>query len=177
VGCCCLLFLFYRYYVVSLRNLYRYWSLCGQRLRGDTKNTWKLGILIGLAISFWTGSFVSYYAVKARTTHALFFNAEIFFLVFFIDCWLLSYRYNLNAAPLQALRGTLKWQKALHGLDIRSTDVNVTVKSDEAIMQLFREIDKDGDGNVDVDVEELTDRLSKLGLDLPPSCIQYVQCS
>ena len=53
---------------------------CGMAIRGNRTNNWKLYILIGLALSFWTGSFAGYFAAKIKFQFSLLFNA-IFFLV------------------------------------------------------------------------------------------------
>jgi hypothetical protein len=40
--------------------------LIGASLRGNRVNEWKLWILIGLAVSFWTGSLVGFYGTYLR---------------------------------------------------------------------------------------------------------------
>ena len=76
----------------------------GQALRGNTKNTWKLKILLCLAFSFWTGGLLSFWAVTRFLQYTLLANAAIFGFVFFVIVWFLAHHLHIPAH--RALQGT-----------------------------------------------------------------------
>ncbi|KAL3906962.1 MAG: hypothetical protein SGARI_003763 [Bacillariaceae sp.] len=132
----------------------------GQRLRGNKTNVWKLRILIGLALSFWMGGFLAFFAVKRFTKYTLMFNAAIFLLVFFVVVGFLA--VNLHLPIHKALRGAWHWQRALHGLDFRCNSSGAP-KSKEDLKDVFDSMDEDGDG--EINAEDLFKGLQKAGLD------------
>mmetsp|Transcript_12495 Transcript_12495/g.17214 ORF Transcript_12495/g.17214 Transcript_12495/m.17214 type:complete len:196 (-) Transcript_12495:251-838(-) len=121
----------------------------GQVLRGNFTNAWKLGVLTSLAISFWLGSFVSFFAVLEFRGHALIFNAGLFFLI-----GILSIIYVVvvqNVTFWQAALGTWHWQKALDALNITIHSKNEGHNSKVHFMEVFDRMDVDRDGIIDSD--------------------------
>lgn len=132
----------------------------GQWLRGNLNNVWKLQILTGLAISFWCGSFVSFFAVQAWRHYTLLFNAAVFFVIFILIVLFLA--INLHLPPWRALRGMWHWHQTLHKIGLRSGKYN-TDKPERVGLQHFDSFntnDKDY-----ITEEELYDGLQMLGLD------------
>ena len=111
--------------------------LIGQSLRGNRTNEWKLWILLGLAISFWSGSFVGYYASKYGRAHALWANVAFFFL---IGCSLMIYFIRVHHVPVwQAILGTANWGTQVHAR--KSGTTNASDGEKEELMNLFDEVD------------------------------------
>ena len=115
----------------------------GQYLRGNKKNLWKLYILLGLALAFWFGGFVAFFAVKAWTQYTLFFNACIFLLICAIYIAFLV--QNLHLPIHRAIVGTWHWQRTLHQLNFRSAK-DGTPTSNEILQEAFDSMDEDKDG-------------------------------
>ena len=76
----------------------------GQLLRGNNTNNWKLIVLVALAISFWTGGFVSFYATQHFTTKTLLFNASLFLAVGIMLILFLMHEHSISFA--QAINTT-----------------------------------------------------------------------
>ena len=90
----------------------------GQLIRGNTKNLWKLQILIGLGLSFWLGGFVSLFAAKHLTSNSLLVNAALFLA---IGCALIFFLVrNLDISFNQAMLGTWHWAQALEKLRLQT---------------------------------------------------------
>ncbi|KAL3925951.1 MAG: hypothetical protein SGILL_000052 [Bacillariaceae sp.] len=143
----------------------------GQWLRGNSKNVWKLWILIGLAVAFWLGGFVSFFAVKAWTSNTLFFNAGIFLLIFALQITFLV--RNLHISPLRAIRGTWHWQRTLHQLNFRS-NMDGTPSSFEILKEAFDEMDDDNNGYIDSDKLYLGLQKAGLNLKIPKSTVDLM---
>eukprot|EP00985_Skeletonema_marinoi_P001701 scaffold686_cov245-Skeletonema_marinoi.AAC.12 len=80
----------------------------GMALRGNRTNNWKLYILIGLAVFFWTGSVCGYVASQMKRQYSLIFNACFLFL--------LSVSVTIRTCILY--HGCTKWTDALDHLDV-----------------------------------------------------------
>jgi hypothetical protein len=115
----------------------------GQVLRGNYANVWRLKILVALVVSFWTGGFLSVYAVREWRTDALFFNAAVFLFLFALIVLFLI--RNLHVPLLGALRGTWHWQRTLHVLSVRC-DATGKAKPDDRLLSVFNAMDVDEDG-------------------------------
>mmetsp|Transcript_46015 Transcript_46015/g.111428 ORF Transcript_46015/g.111428 Transcript_46015/m.111428 type:complete len:450 (+) Transcript_46015:86-1435(+) len=131
----------------------------GQAIRGNNKNSWKLRILIGLALSFWTGGLLSFWAVQVWLQYTLLVNAAIFLFVFCVCVWFLAHHLHIPAH--RALQGTWHWQKALHDIGYRSGQ-DGSAQSKEALKEIFAKMDVDGNG--DVNREEFIRGLKAAGL-------------
>mmetsp|Transcript_2502 Transcript_2502/g.3918 ORF Transcript_2502/g.3918 Transcript_2502/m.3918 type:complete len:453 (-) Transcript_2502:337-1695(-) len=79
----------------------------GMALRGNRTNNWKLYILIGLAVFFWTGSVCGYVASQMKRQYSLIFNACFLFL--------LSVSVTIRTCILYH---GCKWTDALEHLDV-----------------------------------------------------------
>ena len=55
--------------------------IVGQMLQGNWTNYWKLKILVGLATSFWFGSFISFWAAKEFLSQSLWFSAALYLMI------------------------------------------------------------------------------------------------
>jgi hypothetical protein len=144
----------------------------GQWLRGNSRNLWKLYILLGLAASFWTGGLCSFYAVQTWAQYTLLFNATIFLLLFFGIVFFLA--HHLHVPVHRAIRGAWHWRRTLHTLSFRSKQGGIP-KSDAALREAFDNMDKDKDGFIEA--EELYHGLQEAGLDassLPKSTVDVM---
>jgi uncharacterized membrane protein YoaK (UPF0700 family) len=130
----------------------------GQLLRRNATNLWKLKILLGLVVSFWSGGFASMYAGMVWRTKTLLFNAGVFLLIFtFIVTFLVR---NLHVPILSALRGTWHWQRTLQRLSVRCLATG-QAKPEEHLLRVFRAMDTNEDGYLTVD--ELYQGLQLMG--------------
>jgi len=131
----------------------------GQLLRGNRKNLWKLRILVGLALAFWIGGLVSFFAVQSLRGFTLLINAGIFLLSFLVVVAFLV--RNLHIPLRRALGGTWHWQRTMYRLSLRSKNCGAP-KSEEKLAEIFRAFDVDGDGYIDS--EDLYRGLKESGL-------------
>jgi uncharacterized membrane protein YoaK (UPF0700 family) len=130
----------------------------GQLLRRNNTNLWKLKILLGLVASFWTGGFLSLYAVTQWRSRTLLFNAAVFLMVVVLIVVFLV--RNLHVPLLSALRGSWHWQRTLQQLSIRDANGGQP-QSDEKLLSIFQSMDADGNGYLCFD--ELYQGLQLLG--------------
>ena len=144
----------------------------GQLLRGNTQNNWKLLVLVGLALSFWVGGVVSFYATQRFTSYSLLFNALLFVMVGGMLVAFLVHEHSVSV--FQALMGTWQWKRALFKLSAHlehtesgnmsgSSDFNNNnnTNKQDRLMALFDMVDADGSGNIAPD--ELIDALLATG--------------
>ena len=133
-------------------------------LRGNKTNNWKLYILIGLAVSFWTGSISGFFASQTKRQYSLFFNACFFFAIAMSVMIRTCYVYKVPF--YQALFGVGKWSTTLDQLDVvevketsdnKYADVENALGVDE-LMKVFDEMDANHNGKVDqhILIEQLT---------------------
>mmetsp|Transcript_12493 Transcript_12493/g.17209 ORF Transcript_12493/g.17209 Transcript_12493/m.17209 type:complete len:478 (-) Transcript_12493:207-1640(-) len=119
----------------------------GQMLRGNFANAWKLGVLASLAISFWLGSYVSFFAVTRFRGYALIFNACLFFI---IGIWCIIFvKLVQNVSFWRAATGMWHWQKALDALNV-SGEKEIDESRDD-FMEVFKKIDFNNDGCLEAD--------------------------
>lgn len=119
----------------------------GQLVRGNPKNTWKLLVLIALAISFWSGSLVSYYATRHFTSSSLLFNAGLFLCIGLLLMAFLVHEHSISF--VQAMFGTWHWKRALEHL--QSNFDPGTLDDPKNMEKLFDVVDKDGSGHIGPD--------------------------
>lgn len=105
-------------------------------------------VLTIIVFNFWLGGLVSYYAVRAFRTETLFFSAALFFFVGLIQVFYLV--KELGVSVHDAFFGTWKWKKVLKKLDTEDGDL-----TPEKLIRIFEKIDQDGDGNGQIDADEL----------------------
>uniref|UniRef100_A0A6U0ENB9 EF-hand domain-containing protein n=1 Tax=Helicotheca tamesis TaxID=374047 RepID=A0A6U0ENB9_9STRA len=119
----------------------------GQLLRGNFANTWKLGVLTSLAISFWLGSFTSFYAVMRYRGYALIFNACLFFLIGVMSIvWV---KYVQHVSFWRAASGMWHWQKALNALNVTISERHKATKSyKHDFMEVFDQMDVNRTGSL-----------------------------
>ncbi|KAG7355427.1 DUF1275 domain containing protein [Nitzschia inconspicua] len=133
--------------------------LIGQLLRGNTTNTWKLPILLSLAISFWFGGLISFFAVQQWKEFTLLVNAGIFLVMFFS---MLVFMVNNLHIPLhRALRGAWHWQRTMRKLEFRSSRGGQP-QTDETLHAIFARLDRDCDGFIALD--DLYEGLHEMGM-------------
>jgi uncharacterized membrane protein YoaK (UPF0700 family) len=129
-----------------------------QYVRGNKTNLWKLQILVGLALSFWSGGIVSFYSVKRFESKSLLFNAGIFVLAgLLIVVFLVR---NTHISIIRAIRGTWHWQRVFYKLSLRGMDGSAM--PEEELLEMFDTMDFKGDGVLDV--EELHKGLKDAGM-------------
>mmetsp|Transcript_9805 Transcript_9805/g.14332 ORF Transcript_9805/g.14332 Transcript_9805/m.14332 type:complete len:464 (+) Transcript_9805:42-1433(+) len=119
--------------------------IIGQMLRGNFANSFKLGVLVSLAVSFWLGALTSFYAVSKFRGFALIFNAAFFFLIG-IGCVVFVILTN-KITVWQAVTGKWHWSRALNALDVTQD----ALENDGACMGMFDRLDVDGDGFLEAD--------------------------
>ena len=125
---------------------------CGMALRGNRTNNWKLYILIGLAVSFWVGSIVGFFASREKRQFSLIFNTCFFFAIAVSVIIRTSVVYKVPV--WQAIIGVGKWNTTLDHIEVVEQkkggdgDVENAVDADE-LMKVFDEIDSDNTGRVD----------------------------
>eukprot|EP00040_Diaphanoeca_grandis_P031736 m.190371 g.190371 ORF g.190371 m.190371 type:complete len:458 (+) comp32403_c0_seq1:290-1663(+) len=116
--------------------------LLGQLLRGNTEKLWKLKVLALLAIFFFLGSLVSFFATRDLREKALAFNAAFFFLIGVVYTTFVSLKHHISF--FNAVRGHWKWEQAIQA--IYGNDADLKDLSLAELEQLFDSIDVDGDG-------------------------------
>ena len=155
----------------------------GQLVRGNTQNNWKLLVLVALALSFWVGGVVSFYATQHFTSSSLLFNAVLFIGVGAMLVAFLVHEHSISV--VQAIMGTWQWKRALHKLsshiDNAAADEmgntsesshwfsNCTTKKDR-LLALFHIVDADDSGNIAPD--ELINALLATGYTV---CMKDIQ--
>lgn len=143
--------------------------IMGQMLRGNWKNYWKFKVLVGLASSFWLGSFISFFSVSAFLSYALWFSAALYLAIGLTHLSFVVLTQKVSF--FQALLGTWEWDKVLGHIAATMTDwkgsAAVSDLTTEQIDHVFNEIDKDGSGTIDAD--ELKEALGKMGMKLTRS--------
>mmetsp|Transcript_14160 Transcript_14160/g.30773 ORF Transcript_14160/g.30773 Transcript_14160/m.30773 type:complete len:418 (+) Transcript_14160:228-1481(+) len=136
----------------------------GMALRGNRTNNWKLYILIGLAISFWTGSIAGFFASQDKRQYSLIFNTAFFVAISLCVVFRTCRVYNVPV--WQAMIGVGRWNTSLDHLEIireDDGDVKNAVSIDE-LMKVFDDIDTDTTGKVDQHslIEHLTSHHCKV---------------
>lgn len=119
----------------------------GMAVRGNRSNNWKLYILMSLATAFWIGSFVGFYASRAKRQYSLIFNAVFLFA---IGASVIFYFVKVHSISFcQAMFG-LKLSEWNQHIDIRRKTDGEKIAVDE-LMDIFDEIDDDDTGHIPQD--------------------------
>jgi len=132
-----------------------------QMINGNYKGTAKGSVLGLICFFFWFGGVIGFYGVRAFTSRTLFINAIVFYL-----CGLVLVTYVMREFDVTfygAVTGTWKWKQVLKKLDTGDGDL-----TKEKLMQIFDNIDADGDGSGDLDCDELIFGLKKAGVKMRP---------
>eukprot|EP00978_Attheya_sp_CCMP212_P018655 scaffold51512_cov56-Attheya_sp.AAC.1 len=108
---------------------------------------WKLGILIGLAVVFWGGGLGGFFLSRKVHSLALVYNAVFFFLIGVA----LTYHYikRHGITLWQALIGAGKFGTMYKHVKAITESGNEV--SDSELMELFDDLDDDGDSFIDQD--------------------------
>jgi len=125
-----------------------------QMINGNYKGTAKGSVLGLICFFFWLGGVIGFFGVRQFTSHTLFINAIIFYM-----CGLVLVVYVMKEFKVSfygAVTGTWKWKQVLKKLDTGDGDL-----TKEKLMQIFDDIDADGDGSGDLDCDELIFGLKK----------------
>jgi len=125
-----------------------------QMINGNYKGTAKGSVLGLICFFFWFGGIIGYYGVNAFESYTLIINAIIFYMCGFVLVVYVMKEFNVSFWG--AVTGTWKWKQVLKKLDTGDGDL-----TKEKLMQIFDDIDADGDGSGDIDLEELTFGLKK----------------
>lgn len=125
-----------------------------QSLFGNYKGLAR-GFVLGLIVFFfWFGSILSFWGVRRLTSYTLIINALVFYINgLVLVVYLVRY---VGVSFTDAVVGSWKWKKVLQKLD--NSDGELTK---EKLMDIFDQIDRDGDGNGEIDLDELTFGLQK----------------
>lgn len=142
--------------------------ILGQMLRGNWKNYWKFKVLIGLAISFWVGSLVSFFSAAEFLSHSLIFSAALFLLIGLTHLTFVVITQHVSFA--QAAFGTWQWDKVLGQLAKGVHDTAITAMTPEQIDQVFDSMDVDKSG--DIQAHELIEALEKLGMKVTEDVVE-----
>ena len=137
----------------------------GQLARGNYANAWKLVVLFVLAVSFYAGGVVSFFATREFTTLSLLFNSALFLLIGLLLVAFLC--YELNISFRSAMLGTWQWQRAAEKLqDAFATRDNMddgnNALTERQIEEIFERVDVDKSGSIDRD--ELYNALRQTGI-------------
>ena len=130
--------------------------IIGQIVRGNKTNSWKCIVLISLALSFWFGGFIGFFATQEFETYSLVFNTVLFFIIG-VGCILYLKEAN-DISLVQAITGNWQWDKVFEAFQMEDG----TEVTEEFLVNLFDKIDADGSG--EIDDEELFDALTNVGL-------------
>ena len=84
--------------------------LMGQIVRGNFANAWRCLVLFGLATSFLSGGVVSYLAVKALGSKALFFSSGLYLWIALTIIGFTSYQQKITL--WRAATGNWKWKNS-----------------------------------------------------------------
>ena len=132
----------------------------GQMLRGNWKNFWKFKVLVGLAISFWVGSVVSFFSAEQFLSRSLCFSAALFLLIGLTHVTFVVVTQHVSF--VQAAFGTWQWDKVLGHIAKGVHDTTITALTPDQIDHVFDSMDVDKSG--DIQAHELIDALEKLGM-------------
>ena len=132
----------------------------GQMLRGNWKNYWKFKVLVGLAISFWVGSVVSFFSAEQFLSRSLCFSAALFLLIGLTHVTFVVVTQHVSF--VQAAFGTWQWDKVLGHIAKGVHDTTITALTPDQIDHVFDSMDVDKSG--DIQAHELIDALEKLGM-------------
>lgn len=136
----------------------------GQCLRGNRANLWRLVVLLCLVASFWTGSFVSFYATSKLLHFSLLVNAGLYSLIG--GCLIAFLTFELHISLVAAVFGTWQWKNAMPKLQATFTEnfggVDDVMLSDEHLDKIFDMVDEDHSG--DIDFRELRLALRKANI-------------
>lgn len=124
---------------------------------GNYKGTPKGSILGLICFFFWFGGVIGFFGVQKFTTYTLLINAIIFYLCGLVLVVYVMQEYGVSFYG--AVTGTWKWKQVLKKLNTSEGDL-----TKEKLMQIFDDIDTDGDGSGDLDCEELIFGLKKAGV-------------
>merc|ERR1712238_302710 len=112
-----------------------------QMINGNYKGTPKGSILGLICFFFWFGGVIGYFGVQQFTTYTLLINAIIFYLCGLVLVVYVMQEYGVSFVG--AVTGTWKWKQVLKKLNTSEGDL-----TKEKLMQIFDDIDADGDGTV-----------------------------
>ncbi|KAL3935240.1 MAG: hypothetical protein SGBAC_009203 [Bacillariaceae sp.] len=126
----------------------------GQVLRGNRKEAWKGLVLLVMVLNFWFGGVIAYYSTRHFQKKALFFATALFF---FIGLSLVVFLVKeLHVSVGQAIFGTWEWRSKLRKLTEshrkqreRDSDAGTTVDHEQALNEIFDDLDLDGNGVLD----------------------------
>ncbi|VEU42279.1 unnamed protein product [Pseudo-nitzschia multistriata] len=128
-----------------------------QMIHRNNKGVAKGSVLSLIIFFFWVGGIISFWAVRALTENTLFINAALFFSIGLI---LIVYLVKeLGVSVYDAIFGTWKWKNVLQKLHTEDGEL-----TPDKMMAIFDRIDQGGDGNGEIDGDELRDglRLAKV---------------
>lgn len=132
-----------------------------QSLNGNYKGLPRGCVLGMIVFFFWFGGILSYWAVRRFTTATLIFSAVVFYLNgLVLVVYLVMY---VGVSFTDALLGSWKWKGVLKKLDNSDGDL-----TKEKLMNIFDKIDRDGDGNGEIDLDELAFGLKKANVRMKP---------
>ena len=141
----------------------------GQMLRGNWKNYWKFKVLIGLAISFWVGSLISFYSASQFLSMSLCFSAALFLLIGMTHVTFVALTQHVSF--FQATFGTWQWDKVLgHIAKSLNDGTAIGDLTPGQIDQVFDSMDVDKSG--DIQAHELIDALEKLGMKVTEDVVE-----
>lgn len=141
----------------------------GQMLRGNWKNYWKFKVLIGLAISFWVGSLISFYSASQFLSMSLCFSAALFLLIGMTHVTFVALTQHVSF--FQATFGTWQWDKVLgHIAKSLNDGTAIGDLTPEQIDQVFDSMDVDKSG--DIQAHELIEALEKLGMKITEDVVE-----
>lgn len=134
-----------------------------QVLRGNRDKLHKGLVLLMIVVCFCIGGFISFYATSQFLGYTLFFNAALFWL---IGASLVTFLVREHDVSVEAaILGTWKkWKgamKKLHGSILDNVSSHGIIHTN-LLLQMFDDIDDEGNGEIDVD--ELLNELLKAGV-------------
>jgi uncharacterized membrane protein YoaK (UPF0700 family) len=140
----------------------------GQLARGNYANAWKLIVLFVLAVSFYAGGVVSFFATREFTSLSLLFNSALFLLIGLLLVAFLC--YELKISFRSAMLGTWQWQRAAEKLQdafatkdsMDDSNNNNNALTERQIEEIFERVDVDKSGSIDRD--ELYNALRQTGV-------------
>jgi len=138
--------------------------ILGQLMRGEMKNMWKLKVLVGLASSFWLGSFISFYSASYFLSRSLWFSVALFLVIGL--CHLTFVVFTTKVTFAQAVLGRWEWNRVLERMASSLNDgcgnTALSGLTPEQIDSVFDMIDRDNSG--EIDAEELREALASMGM-------------
>lgn len=138
--------------------------ILGQVLRGERKNLWKLKVLVGLATSFWLGSFISFYSASKFLSRSLWFSVALFLAIGLAHLTFIVLTQKVSF--VQAVFGRWKWHQVLEHMASSLNDGGgspaLSELKPEQIDSVFDLIDRDNSGEIDAD--ELKEALAEMGM-------------